>query len=63
MANLEAALAQAIAEAEQFAKAGDIIAEMLGYTVAAVEAGEGFTDEQMAGAREAILIWRRMRAG
>ena len=62
MANLETALAQAIAEAEQFAKAGDILAEMLGYTVAAVEAGDTFTDEQIEGAREAILIWHRMRA-
>jgi hypothetical protein len=52
------------AEAELL-RAGDILAEMLGYTIAAVEdvltGGDGLTPEQFEGARQGILAWRRLR--
>ena len=61
--SLEKELALAIAEVEYLAKAGDILAEMFGYAIAAIEAGEGFTDTQMDAAREGIIVWHRIRAG
>lgn len=49
------------AKAAIYAQAADILAEMLGYTVAAVDAGREFTPLQTQSARDAIIIWHQMR--
>ena len=49
-------------QAADLAKAGDKIAEMFGFTVATMEAGEAFTEQQYAAARRGIALWHRMRA-
>lgn len=49
-------------QAAELAKAGDKLAEMLGYTVAAMDGGREFTPKQFAAARRGLAIWYRLRA-
>lgn len=49
-------------EVAQVLKAGDVIADCLGFATAAVEAGDKWTPQQFEGARRAIAYWHRVRA-
>ena len=53
---------EALERAEEFGKAGDMLAEILGHAVATIEASGDYNETQFAAARRSIAIWHRMRA-
>ena len=55
------ALVHAVATRDNYARAGDILAEMLGHSLAALAAGESFGEERLEAARRGILTWHQLR--